>query len=396
MAGKKLTLIANPGSASRKYALYDDRTLLASVHFETLGKKVVYSYWSLEKSIELEDAKISHLAFAATKLKDLLSKNLSIDTKDIGAIGIRVVAPSSYFQKSCLLTGRSIELLEELEPRASLHISATLQEIKLLGAEFPAAKIVGASDSAFHAGKPAYAAGYGISAIDAKKLDIQRYGYHGLSVASTVSTLRLAKKLPARLIVCHLGSGVSVTAVKNGKSIDNTMGYSPLEGPVMATRSGSIDPTATQVIKKQLSLDEEGLQLYLNHRSGLKGISGASDDIRELLEAEKKGSEPAKLALKMYVYRIQQAIGQMVAALGGVDAIVFTGTVGERSAEMRRRIASKLLYLGIALDPKSNHDLAAAIDVVSISPEHHPANLYVVPANEASQILLEVDKLLNK
>jgi acetate kinase len=268
-----------------------------------------------------------------------------------------------------------------------------LQEAKLLQSSFPKVSIIGASDSAFHAEKPLHAATYGISQTDAKAADVWRFGYHGLSVASVVEKLREAKKLPKRLVVCHLGSGASVTAVLEGKSIDTSMGYSPLEGLVMSTRSGSIDPTAVDTLATARKVSAKKLQHYLNAESGLLGLSGESDDIRELLVLEEKGHKGATLALDTYVYRVQLAIGQMVAALGGIDGLVFTGTVGERSAIIRRRIVSAMLYLGLALDSRVHEPIDNPQDITVISQSRHPAIVMIVPTDEAQSILQAVHTL---
>lgn len=392
MAGK-LVIIANPGSSSRKYAVYRGAKRLAFLHFETERGQVVYSLQlGTKPASEPRSAGITHVTFAATTLRKILEAEGVLEPKEQpDAIGLRVVAPSSFFTAHRRLTAKAIELLKLLEPYAELHINATLQEVNLLSTVFPKVSIVGASDSAFHAGRPAHALAYAISPTDAKTLDIWRYGYHGLSVNSIVSQLRDAKLLPKRVIVCHVGSGVSVTAVLNGKSLDTTMGYSPLEGPVMATRTGSIDPAATQVIARRLKLNETALELYLNTKSGLKGLSGSSSDIRELLEKEGEGDTRAALALDMFVYRLQQSIGQMAAVLKGVDGIVFTGTVGERSVEMRQRIASGLLYLGLSIDHRRNASLQPG-KIEQIQQARHPAPVFVVPTNEAASILQAISE----
>ncbi len=292
------------------------------------------------------------------------------------------MSPSSYFQTTRLLDDSTLKKLAKLEPRASLHINASLQEAHMLKSYFSGASLIGISDSAFHHTIPEYARNYAIPPATADKFDIKRFGYHGLSVEATVQTLKSADKLPLKLIVCHLGSGASVTAVKTGKSIDTSMGYSPLEGLIMSTRSGSIDIIAAQAIQDELKLSNKKLQDYLNHECGLLGVSGLSSDIRTLLSLESEGDARAKVALDMYVYRIRQTIGQMAASLGGVDALVFTGGVGERSAPIRQRITSKLHYLGLVLDQKTNHVFNENNDLTKISPDTHPAQIYIIPTNE--------------
>lgn len=382
-----LVLIANPGSASRKYAVYDGGRCLIQIHFEYVGEKIAYTTAQDGKTAVSTPVNLSHLTFAASKVFSILQACGLLQTKgQIKTIALRVVAPSSYFQADRILDKQALDKLTGLEPRASLHINAGLQEAHMLKQSFPEATLLGVSDSAFHRKMPEHARSYALPEHDASKLDIRRFGYHGLSAETVVSTLRWADKLPLRLVVCHLGSGTSVTAVRSGKSIDTTMGYSPLEGLMMSTRSGDIDITAAQVLQDELKLSRQGLQDYLNHKSGLLGVSGISPDIRTLLKLERGGNHRAKAALDMYVYRVQQAIGKMAAALGGIDALVFTGTVGERSAPIRRRIVTHLMFLGLALDQKKNHDLPEPKNPVPISPASHPVRVYVIPADECSVI----------
>lgn len=387
MGVESLILISNPGSQSRKYALYRGKDYLASIHFEHEGSRIVYTVETGSKVTGPHKSGLHHLAFAPTKVWEILEQEAGIKNKyDISAVAIRIVAPSTFFQTHRALDGAALKKLKALEKYARLHVHASIQEIELLGGAFPRAQLVGVSDSAFHSAKPEHSSYYAIPAKDAANLDIKRFGYHGLSAESVTSQLKQAKLLPPRLVIAHLGSGLSIMAVKNGKSYDSTMGYSPLEGPIMSTRSGSIDPTAAGALKQGLGLDEDELQDYLNHKSGLLGVSGVSSDVRELLLLEKESHKPAKLALKMYVYRVQQGIGQMAAVLGGIDGLVFTGTVGERSAVVRGRVASGLMYLGLAVDPHANHSAGSLQPVADISPSKHPAKIYVVHANEANQM----------
>ena len=392
-----LILVSNPGSESRKYALYRGEDCLATVHFEHLGKDIVYSIEALGKVTQTQKSGLHHLSFAPTKVWDILEKETGVKNKyDVKIVVVRVVAPSSYFAQHRALDKQALAKLKALESYARLHVHASMQEIELLGGAFPGVRLVGASDSAFHMGRPEHTNRYGIPAKDADNLDIKRFSYHGLSARSVIDQLRGADKLPQRLVIAHLGSGVSVMAIKSGKSFDSTMGFSPLEGPVMATRSGSIDPTAAQALKQGLKLSDNELQDYLNHQSGLLGLSGTSSDIRDLLKHEADADKNAKLALKIYAYKVQQAIGQMTASLGGLDTLVFTGTVGERSAVMRSRIVSKLLYLGLSLNPQANHETGGVKGVASISPPRHPAKVYVVHADETAQMSKVAQEFLAK
>lgn len=381
---QKLILVANPGSASRKYALYEGDKLCAQIHFEYEKNDIIYTVIVPGKTAITKKADLSHLTFSATKLVAILHEYSIIHPDDeIDVIGLRIVAPSTYFQEHRRIDARVLKKLHDLQPRAPLHISASLQEAELLKSSFPRVPVVGASDSVFHLTKPMVTHSYGISQKDARDMDIWRFSYHGLSLSSITHQLKDQELLSARTVVCHLGSGSSVTALLHGKSMDNTMGYSPLEGLLMSTRSGSIDPTAVEVLRTCKKLTRDGIQNYLNLQSGLKGVSGKSDDIRELLELETKGSEPAALALSMYVLRVQQAIGYMVATLGGVDTLVFTGTVGERSAEIRKRVCANLTYLNVHLSHDVNNKTIAPSSITKINVSIAEKKILVVPCDEA-------------
>jgi len=393
MAMAPLTLIANPGSASRKYAVYKGRHLLANLHFEHIGDRVIGSIQHDDKHYEVPVAAGSLDAVTGQLMELLQSEKLIQANEMIVLVGLRIVAPSAFFLQDRIVDDEAEAQLAAMEHRAPLHIAATRHELQVLREQFPAARIVGVSDSAFHATKPDVAWLYGIPLHDADRFDIKRFGYHGISVSSVIRTLRAAEKLPPKVVVCHLGSGASVTAVAHGKSIDTTMGYSPLEGLIMATRTGTIDTTAVKVLQESLGMDGDTMQEYLNKQSGLLGISGRSSDIRELLQLEADGDHYAGLALRTYVYAIQKAIGQMVAVLGGMDVLVFTGTVGERSAVVRQRITRNLHYLDVLLDDHANNSCTAPETLTPISKIAHSRPVLVIPADETAEMVRSVAKI---
>jgi acetate kinase len=309
-------------------------------------------------------------------------------------IAIRVVAPGAYFLEDHLIDDEFVARLEAAKRHAPLHIAATLDEVTLLKDQFRNVPAYGISDSAFHITKPDYAWNYGIRLEDADRFDIKRFGYHGLSVESVVRTLHKHEKLPPRVVVCHLGSGASVTAVYHGKSFDTTMGYSPLEGLIMATRGGSMDLMAAQVLQKSLGLDEATFEEYLNHQSGLLGISGVSSDIRSLLAHEADGHHYAGLALKTYVHAVLKGIGQMSAVMGGVDVLIFTGVVGERSFVMRERIVERLHYLDFMIDARSNKACDNPTELTCVSRLAHSRPIFVIPANESIEMARRLSSIL--
>jgi acetate kinase len=351
---ESLILVVNPGSSSRKYALFASGQKRATVNFEFEDGKVTgkVEYNDQKYPASYDDTDLSKVCRYVLPL--LHEYKIISDTDNLTAIGIRVVAPVMRFTKDELITDEVEALLEAVQQKAPLHITTALSEIKQIKDYFPGTPLIAISDSAFHSTKQECAWYYGIDPEFAEKFGIKRYGYHGISVGSVVHYLSEQNKLAPKTIICHLGSGSSLTAVVDGKSVDTTMGYSPLEGLIMATRSGTIDVSAALAIKRELQLSDDGLEEYLNKKSGLIGISGTSNDIRQLVASEEQGDDRARLALGLLVYRIQLEIGQMAASMGGVDGIVFTGTVGERSSIIRGRILDKLAYLGFTYDSGAN------------------------------------------
>lgn len=393
---QELILVANPGSSSRKYALYAaDLQECAQIVFEHNAEGKVVGQIHVNGSSQPIATDISDITEASHALHGILSdNNLLSENEKIAQIGLRVVAPGSFFLEDHIIDDEVIEKLSMLKNRAPLHIAATLDEIRALRKAFPDTVMVGVSDSAFHATKPPYAWNYGINIHDADRLDVKRFGYHGISVAASIDTLWRNGKLPPKVIVCHLGSGASVTAVFHGRSIDTSMGYTPLEGVIMATRSGDISPGAARTLQKELHLDDEKIDHYLNHEGGLLGIGG-TNDIRTLIEREANGDHFAHLALTTYLHTIHKAIGAMITTLNGVDLIVFTGTVGERSAYVRKRIAAHLAFVDFVLDGKMNDACTSPEKLTIISQGARSKPMIVIPTNEAREIAKHVIRTKN-
>jgi acetate kinase len=396
MAVEPLVLVTNPGSSSRKYAFYRRGVELASAHIEHVKKKLVLHLRVDKKTEDIQLHDIINLTESLdTLLQICLEKNILHESVTVDAVAIRIVAPSAHFLQDRILTDHEITLLKKLHDIAPLHLEAILHEISDIRSSIPNVPIIGVSDSAFHATKPDYTWNYGINLHDADKFDIKRFGYHGISVESVMKQVKATKYAPySKVIVCHLGSGASITAVYNGKSIDTTMGYSPNEGLIMATRSGTVEFSAGLALSKYKNISPDELLVELNSSSGLLGISGASDDIRELLKLEAAGNHRAELALCMYVYTIRQAIARMVASLEGVDMIVFTGTVGQRSAVIRNRIVSGLEYLGIVVSASLNAKAEDPIEISPIHPRTRSKPVLVVPTREERAIASRARKLL--
>ena len=382
-----LILVANPGSSSRKYALYesDKLALRAELHIESSDGQIVATLRTNSGSRQVETT-LSEVHDAPREVRGILVReNILNENEAITAIGLRVVAPGSYFMEDHVISDEVIAKLEETKSLAPIHIFATLEELKILREYFGQTPVVAVSDSAFHRTKPPYAWNYGINIQDADSLEIKRYGYHGISVASAVDELWNRGKLPPKVVVCHLGSGSSVSAIFHGRSIDNTMGFTPLEGVLMATRSGDISPGAVRALQTKLGMDWSGIESYLNQRGGLLGIGG-SNDIRDLIEREKNGDHLAHLALTTLVHTIHKAIGGMIATLNGCDLLVFTGTVGERSAILRKRIVAHLEFVDFIIDGNLNDGCTEPDQLTSISQSAKSKPIIVIPTNESVEI----------
>ncbi len=354
-----MILTINLGSASKKYALYDADRKLLTAHFERGedgGHIATFEYGTTEEHYPVGDTdysdSLSHVLNFVTS-NGALSEKIPKTVPDY--IGIRVVAPGLYFTANRFINKNYLERLEEANVITPVHIFPVLEEIEKIKFHLPETDLIGISDSAFHSGMPEVARRYALPNQMAEKYGIYRYGYHGLSVASAMGKLKnMPGGITPKTIVCHLGSGASVTALFKGESIDTSMGFTPLEGVPMGSRSGSIDAGAVYYLGKMLKLPPEKVSLLLNEESGLLGISGETSDIRELLALESEGEMDAKLALDIFTYKIRQHIGAYIASLGGLDTLVFTGTVGERSSVIRARVCEGLEEMGIHLDLREN------------------------------------------
>ena len=390
---ESLTLVINPGSSSRKYSLYSGSAKLHDAYYETESGAITL-ITNDSTSMHRYSPGIAHLDDAfehymgVVEQKEIIGKNT-----EIKGVGVRVVAPSSYFLDDHIVDQESLEALRSQASRAPLHINTVLREIEHIATKLPGHSIVMVSDSAFHKTKSDVAWNYALPLEIADRYDLKRFGYHGLSVASTVRTLEIHGYMKARMVICHLGSGASVTALLNGQSIDNSMGYSPLEGLVMATRSGSVDVGVVFELQRILNLDTLQTEEFLNRESGLLGLSGRSSDIRDLLEFEQQGDYRAGLALRSYALSVAKHIASMSTVLGGLDMLVFTGTVGERSGIMRARILENLKFIGLLLDDSKN-GATQADKPIQISADTSPATIMVLHADEGSEIAYRVRTFL--
>lgn len=386
MAMGKKYIITNPGSASRRYALYEGNKRLLFCHLEEEDGGFVATYDILGKKNKVSISEADYKKGGAFLISLLLEEKLISQKSEIAAIGFRIVAPGEYFSTIRKIDSEYLDKLKGASEKAPLHMAGVFSEIDKFSELLPEAIFVGISDSAFHSDMPDVSGEYAITS-DMREAGIKRYGYHGISFSYISLRMKdVFGSMPERVIVCHLGGGSSITALKSGKSIDTSMGFTPLEGLMMATRSGDIDIGAAIEIARNKKISIGEVEQYLNKECGLLGVSGYSSDIRELLKKESEGDERSSLALKMFVYRIKKYIGSYIAALGGLDALVFTATVGERSYIMRSRICEKMGSLGIVLDEGRNEGFTEEGFIEDASSR---VKIAVIPTDETSEMARE-------
>lgn len=349
-------IIVNTGSTSKKYGYFLDDELVLTAHFEEDRGALVVTVEAKDIKKTVSVTKEEFFDSFKYFLNALISQGYIMSKEDLSAVGIRVVAPGTVFAKDQVIQEKYLDLLEKTRLADPVHIDPLIDELEIIIEEVSKhVPLVAVSDSAFHSTIPEIAKIYAIPHEITKKEDLYRFGYHGLSVES--ASKRVVKVLgmkPKKMIVCHLGGGSSVTALLNGKSIDTSMGFSPLEGVPMATRSGSIDPGVLIRIAQIKKMNPEEARHFLYTECGVKGVSGISSDTRVLIEKEEKGDEDAKLALDLYAYSIKKYIGAYMTILGGCDAVVITGTIGERSFVVREKIFLGLENMGIKIDKRIN------------------------------------------
>ena len=332
-----------------------------------------------------------HLVLADEQVTELESLEAA-RSSDLEAVGHRVVHGGPDLVAPTLIDDAVRASIEALEPIAPLHNAPALAGIDAAMRAFPDVPHAAAFDTAFHATIPAEAATYAIPRRWREEWGIRRYGFHGLSVQWCFERARelLGDAGVERLVVCHLGGGSSITAVRGGRSVDTTMGFSPLEGVPMTTRSGSVDPGALLYMQRQHGVSLDELDRALNEDSGLRGLSGSSGDIREL-EAAADEDARAQLALGVYAHRIAAAVASMTGALGGLDALVFTAGVGEHSRRVRADVCARLGFLGVELDPDANEGSTADADVATPGAR---ARVLVIAAREELVVARAVRTLL--
>ena len=393
-------LVINCGSSSLKYQLIDSDSeqVLAKGLCERIGidGRLTYQKAGCDKEIT-EAAKPSHKEAIQMVLHALVNDKTGAvkDLAEIEAIGHRIVHGGEKFESSVIINDEMIQAVEECTELAPLHNPANLTGIRVCQELMPGVPMVAVFDTAFHQTMPPKAYVYGLPYEYYEKYRVRRYGFHGTSHSFVSKELANFLGLDinhSKLIVCHLGNGSSVSAVLNGKCVDTSMGLTPLEGLVMGTRSGSIDPAIVEFIAKKENLDIDGVMNVLNKKSGVYGITkGLSSDFRDLEDAAAEGNELAKLALSIFAYDVAKYIGAYAAAMNGVDAIAFTAGIGENGPDTRTEVAEYLGYLGIKLDEEKNQMRGFNN---KISTEDSKVAVCVIPTNEELAICRETVALV--
>jgi acetate kinase len=317
---------------------------------------------------------------------------------DVSVVAHRVVHGGEKFTQATLITDELLTEMEKLNPLAPLHNPVIIAGIRELRQLLTAVPHVGVFDTAFHHTLPAYAFLYGLPYELYEKKAVRRYGFHGTS--HNYVALRAAEFLERgpnelRLVTCHLGNGASICAVHHGRSVDTTMGFTPLEGLIMGTRCGDLDPGVLAFLEREEKLSASKSEEMLNKKSGLLGLSGVSSDMREVLRAADQGNQRALIALKAYCYRVRKYIGAYVASLGGLDAVIFTGGVGQGSAVVRALALQGLECMGIKLNDKRNRE-AAVDEITRVSSDDSKVIVLVVPTDEERMMAREALRALSR
>lgn len=380
--------VVNCGSSSIKYQLVDmtDESVVAKGLVERIGMQgSILTHQPVGKDKVVIDADIKDHSIGIKLVLDaLVDKDHGVisSMKEISAVGHRVVHGGEKFADSVLITPAVMNALEECVDMAPLHNPPNILGINACAELMPGVPQVGVFDTAFHQTMPKLAFLYGLPYEAYEKYGLRRYGFHGTShrfVSQRCAELMNEQISKLRIVTCHLGNGSSLAAIKYGKSIDTSMGFTPLEGLVMGTRSGGVDPAIIPFLMKKEHMSPDQVDNYLNKKSGVLGISGVSSDFRDIENAANEGNERAQLALDMFAYKVRKYIGGYVAAMGGVDAIVFTAGLGENSISMRDKICNGLEFLGTRIDPVKNNVRGKAQE---ISVDGAKVRLFVIPTNE--------------
>ncbi|QKL26382.1 acetate kinase [Bacillus altitudinis] len=386
----------NAGSSSLKFQLFDmpEETVLTKGLVERIGMDNSIFTISVdgEKKTEVTDIP-DHAVAVKMLLEKLIEFNIIKDFNEIDGVGHRVVHGGEKFSDSVVLTDEVINDIDQLSELAPLHNPANVVGIKAFKQILPDVPAIAVFDTAFHQTMPEQSYLYSLPYDYYKNFGIRKYGFHGKShkfVTERAAELLGRPLEELRLISCHLGNGASIAAVEGGKSIDTSMGFTPLAGVAMGTRSGNIDPALIPFIMEKTGHTAEEVLSTLNKKSGLLGVSGLSSDLRDIEEATEEGNDRAEVALDIFASRIHKYIGSYAARMNGVDAIIFTAGIGENSSEVRARVLRGLEFMGVYWDPSLNNMRG---EEAFISYPHSPVKVIVIPTNEEVMIARDVMRL---
>jgi acetate kinase len=396
-------LVINVGSSSLKYSFYD--TTDESRHAKGLVERIGLESTRLKHrgpkgEVKRDLEKGDHAAAFKAMIAELTSKETGVigSPSEVSVVAHRVVHGGEKFTEATLLTDELVAEIEKLNPLAPLHNPMIIAGIREMRKLFPAVPHVAVFDTAFHHTLPAYAFLYGLPYEFYKKKAVRRYGFHGTShnyVALRAAEFLKRRPNELRVVSCHLGNGASMCAADHGRSVDTTMGFTPLEGLIMGTRCGDLDPGVLAFLQREEKLSASKSEEVLNKKSGLLGLSGVSSDMREVLRAADQGHQRALIALKAYCYRVRKYVGAYVASMGGLDTVIFTGGVGQGSAVVRALALQGLDCMGIKLDGKRNQD-ARADEITRISTDDSKIVVLVVPTDEERMMAREALRALSR
>ena len=398
-----LILVVNAGSSSLKYQLIDmdGEKVLAKGNCDRIGIGGHIAHKTSDgRKFEADCTFPTHTEAFEKLVETLTTGDAAVikDMSEISAVGHRIVQGAEVFSETTLVTDEEIEKIDGLAELAPVHNHAHALALrackKVFSADVPQVVVF---DTAFHQTMPPEAFMFGIPYEDYEKYHVRKYGFHGTSHRFVSKALADAMGRPQeglKIVSCHLGNGSSITAVKDGKSIDTSMGFTPLDGVIMGTRSGCIDASAVTFLEKKLGLDPDQMSDYLNKKSGFLGVSGISSDNRDVCQAVEKGDKRAKLTTDMLCYEIKKYIGSYTAAMNGLDAVLFTGGIGENSCETREGACEGMEYFGIKLDKELNKKTRGTL--TKISAPDSKVEVWVVPTNEELLIARDTLALISK
>ncbi len=395
-------LVLNCGSSSLKYQMFDmnGEQVLAKGLVERIGLEgaVLVHQRGQEDKVKMPNDIPNHKVAIGLVIKTMVDENLGVlkDISEIDAVGHRVVHGGEEFSGSVLIDDAVLKTLDKCIELAPLHNPPNIMGIEACAEVLPNVKQVAVFDTAFHQTMPKTSFVYGLPYEAYEKYSVRRYGFHGTShkYVSQQAAQILGKNIEdLKIITCHLGNGASVAAIDGGKSVDTSMGFTPLEGLVMGTRTGDIDPAIVFYLMKKTGLDFDGINDYLNKKSGVLGISGVSSDFRDIEDAAAQGNERAQLALDIFAQRVKKYIGAYAAVLGGVDAIVFTAGLGENSPETREQVLQGMEFLGVEIDTTKNKVRGK---VTNFSKEGSKVQALLIPTNEELMIARDTEEIVGK